>query len=139
MPYQTPVQPDVELVVRTYLVRTASRVRALVGNDRVYTVVPKDATFPMLRVVRFGGGPVRQVPHHLIAAALQLDAYGGSKADARRLIDTALAELADMAEHTHDGAVVTGVNIGSARYLPEPVFTPPKPRYTADVTVIIHP
>ena len=44
-----------------------------------------------------------------------------------------------MAEHTHTDAVVTGVNIGAARYLPEPDFTPPKPRYTADVTVIIHP
>lgn len=140
----TPVAPDVELVVVTYLRRAGSRIRDLIGVDsngahRVYTTVPRAGEFPLLRVVRFGGGPVRSVPLHHGAPALQVDAYGGSKADARRLLDTALAELADIAWHDHDDAVVTGVTIGAARYLPDNDFDPPKPRYSADVTVYIHP
>lgn len=135
----TPVPPDVELVVVTYLRRTGSRVRALVG-DRVYTTVPKDATFPLLRVVRFGGSAGSSAPLWLTRPALQLDAYGGSKADARRLLDTAFAELADIAYHAHTDAVVTGVTLGSTgRYLPDADHTPPKPRYAGDITVLLHP
>lgn len=142
--YVTPVLPDAELVVVDYLRRSGSRVVDLLptdakGNVTVYTTVPKAAEFPLLRVVRFGGGPTRRRPYHLDHVALQLDAFGGSKAEARRLLATALAELADIAEHTHTGAVVTGATIGGMRYLPDPDYTPPKPRYTADATVIIHP
>jgi hypothetical protein len=134
----TPLPADVELVVVTYLRRTGSRVEELV-DDRVYTTIPKDATYPLLRVVRVAGGPVRSVPLHLEAAVLQLDAYGGSKADARRLIDTARAELADVHLEAHADAVVSGVTFGAVRYFPEPDFTPPKPRYSGDVTVYLHP
>jgi hypothetical protein len=134
----TAVGPDVELVTVTYLRRDGSRVADLV-DDRVYTVVPKSAQFPLLRVVRFGGGPAMSAPLHLRNPALQLDAYGGSKADARRVLDTALAELADIAYHTHTGAVVTGVTFGAERYLPDNDYDPAKPRYSADVTVHLHP
>ncbi len=134
----TPLPADVELVVVTYLRRNGSRLEALV-DDRVYTTVPKAATFPLLRVVRFAGGPVRSVPLHLEAAVLQLDAYGGSKADARRLLDTARAELADAHLATHTGAVVTGVDFGAVRYLPDGDYDPPRPRYSGDVTVYVHP
>lgn len=140
----TPVPPDVELVAVNYLTRVGSRVRDLTdagaGRFRVYTTLPKAADFPLLRVVRFGGVPVRSYPLRLLAVSLQLDAYGGSKEDARRLIDTAVAELADMHTATHAGAVVTAVNvIRLAQYLPDNDFNPPKPRYTADVSVLVHP
>jgi len=134
----TPVLPDVELVAVTYLRRTGSRVRDLVG-DRVYTVIPTNAVFPLLRLVRIGGAPVSSATLHLDAAAMQLDAAGGSKADARRLLDTARAELADMNLATHTGAVVTAVTFGPSRYLPDKDFTPAKPRYVADVTIYAHP
>jgi hypothetical protein len=135
----TPVLPDVELIVVTYLRRDGSRVGALV-DDRVYTTVPKAAEFPLLRVVRFGGGARRSAPLHLAAPSLQLDAYGGSKADARRLLDTAFAELADIAYHEHDDAVVTGITLGAGgRYLPDADYDPAKPRYSGDVTVWLHP
>ena len=134
----TTTSPDVELVVVDYLRRSGSRVADLVGT-RVYTTVPRSAEFPLLRVVRAGGGPVHDRPYHLEAATLQLDAYGGSKADARRLFDTALAELADIAQETHVGAVVTAARIGLSGYRPEADYNPPKPCYSGDVTVLIHP
>lgn len=74
-----PVPVDVELVVVNYL-RGNVDVAALLGDPAgVYTVVPKGAAGPFLRVVRIGGSPVRNVPLHLDAAALQIDAWGGSK------------------------------------------------------------
>lgn len=141
----TAVPPDIELVVVTYLRRTGSRVVDLLGvdgqgNPALYTTVPKAPTFPLLRVVRFGGNAARSAPMHLLRPTIQLDAYGGSKADARRILDTAFAELADIAYHTHAGAVITGVELGSTgRYLPDNDYTPPRPRYSGDITVLVHP
>ena len=135
----TPVPPDAELVTVDYLRRTGSRVRALV-SDRVYTIHPKNPTYPMLRAYQFDAVTVRSVPLHLRAAAIQLDAYGESKADARRLIDTALAELADMADATHTGAVVSLVRFTfGPRFEPDETFEPAKHRYIAGVEVYIHP
>jgi len=134
----TPVPPDVELVVVDYLRRPASALVALV-DDRVYTVVPRDAVFPLLRVVRYSGGPVRSAPLHLLSIGLQLDAFGGSKADARRLLDAARLELASIELATHTGAVVTGAQFGEVRYLPDSDYNPPKPRYASDVSILAHP
>lgn len=129
--------PDVELVVVNYL-RLVAAVDALI-DGRVFTVIPYAPTFPMLRVVRVGGAPLRDDPLRFDVAELELAAYGGSKADARRLIDTARAALGLIETVTHPAAVVIGAAFGEARYLPDPDFTPAKPRYILAAAVTIHP
>lgn len=138
----TAVQPDIELAVIVWLGRVGSRVRDLVGvdgqgNARVYTTVPKDAGFPMLRVMLVGGSR-RSAVSWSRRPLLQLDAFGGSKSAARRLLETAFAELAD-AVGEHDDLDITAVVPGVDRYLPDPTFSPPKPRYIGDVTIDCHP
>jgi hypothetical protein len=134
----TPVPPDVELAVVTYFRRPGSAVADIVG-DRVYTTVPANvgpASF--LRSFRYAGAPVRQ-PLYLIASALQIDAYGGSKNDALRLIDAARVELDEIYRVTHPAAVITDAQLGQLRYLPDPEFSPARPRYVLDVTILAKP
>lgn len=128
--------PDVELVTVTFL-KAQAAISSLVGT-RVYTVVPNSPTWPLLRVVRIGGGPLSSYPLHLDQALLQIDAYGGSKYEARTLVETVKAELAEIQLASHSGAVVTGANFGTTRYLPDSTFDPARPRYVADVEISIH-
>ena len=140
----TPIAADAELVVRTYLVGIAA-IEDIVGTDangevRVYTVIPKPApTEPFLRLYRLGGGPRPGGTLTLDAPVIQLDAYGGSKSTARRLMDTARAALADIAYATHAGASVSSPAFGAMRHLPDPDFEPTRERYVSDVELTIRP
>lgn len=129
--------PDVEALVSQFL-RAQDEITDIVG-DRVYTAIPKSPQFPLLRLQRVGGFPVTQQPLHLDAPTLQFDAYGGSKADAQELAATARSVLALRLEGVHDLGVVTGVRFGSMSWLPDPDYTPAKPRYVLDATVLLHP
>lgn len=130
--------PDVEALVSQFL-RAQDEITDLV-DERVYTVIPKNAAFPLLLAHRPPGGlAVTSRPLYLDAALVQLDAYGGSKGQARNLIETARAVLAARLEGVHESGVVTGVQFGSMGYLPDPDFTPARPRYVADLTVWVRP
>lgn len=125
--------PDVERMVSAYL-RGRPEVAALV-EDRVYTVIPQGARFPLIRLWRFGGIPALASPLVLDTANLQVDAYGGPKSLAWQVLSTARAVLSDGLVGDYGEGVIYGADFGTARYLPDDSFDPPKPRYLAEVTV----
>jgi hypothetical protein len=142
--------PDAEQLVSNYL-RATAEVYDLVGvdgdgNKRIYTVIPNDPTFPLVKVVRIGGGPTTSRPLYHDRALLQIDAYGGNKKFAHTLSAMVLAALADAAfvgvHETDDEplGVVSGVEFGAVqRWHPDPDYSPAKPRYLSDLAVHTHP
>jgi len=133
------VAADAERIASTYL-RSVPEVAALVGS-RVYTEMPKRSrAWPLVRLVRVGGGQVT-TPAHLDAATLQVDVWGGSKFEARQAAATVAAAfeaLNQAAYAMHDG-VVTGAAVGAFRYDLDNDFEPGRPRYLFDVTFYTHP
>jgi hypothetical protein len=121
--------------------RATPEVAALIG-DRVYTEIPKDPTWPLIRVTRFGGVPVTTTPLWLDEARIQIDCWGGTKWQAWQAAETARAALTTLpGVHTVAGqrAVVTGITLGSFAEDADPSYTPARPRCRFDVTVHLHP
>lgn len=135
--------PDAEQIISTYL-RSRDEVTDLV-EQRVWTELPglrenqEEWRFPCVRLVRIGGRPMLDRPLHIDQPRLQLDAWGGPKATARKVLETCRAVLADAHAAHHDGAVIAGVGFGPFSYLPDQDFTPARPRYTTDATVTLRP
>lgn len=138
--------PDAELMVRTFLVgRTA--ISDLVGTDdngevRVYTIIPNPSpSTAFVRLIRVGGTPLarRGVDRPII----QLDAYGGTKAQARTLAATIGRELEALDGVTVAGGTVQGIEPGAGRYIPDPDLTTERgrarERYIVDVTLTTRP
>jgi hypothetical protein len=124
--------PDVEQLVSKYL-RAHVRVESALG-DRVFTVFPKQATYPLLLIQRIGGIPPLSHPLIVDEAQLQLDSYGGTKASAWTSLAVVLSAL-DELEGRVDSALgyVSAVRQGAIRYQPDDSFKSAKPRYIADV------
>lgn len=134
--------PDAEGVTSAYL-RSRSSIEDLV-DDHVWTELPalrKGVTewrFPAVRVTRIGGSPALNRPLVADQPLLQFDVWGGSKSIARRVAETcraelAVIELADLGE----GVSARTPEFGPLAYLPDDDFTPAKPRYTFDVSVLL--
>jgi hypothetical protein len=130
-----PPLPDAERLVCDYL-RDDPRVAALVG-ERVYTAFPAQAGgAPLLLVQRVGGIPPFSRPLVFDAAGLQIDAYGGTKAQAHELAATARAALDTLAGAQPLGTI-SGTEFGSLRYLPDETYDPPRPRYQFDLQAYV--
>lgn len=128
--------PDVEALVSAYL-RARSEITTLVAQ-RVYTALPSEPTWPLVRLTRIGGIPVMSRPLRLDAATIQVDCYGGPKALAWEIAETCRAVLAESDRAVHSEGYVTGVQFGPMNYLPDREYSPAKPRYTFDVDVFVH-
>lgn len=130
---------DAEALVSQYL-RAQSEVTAIVAQ-RVYTALPEDKTFPLVRLHRIGGTPKLSRPLHLDTARLQVDVWGGSKATALDAMDAVRTELSKLVDEdpVQPLGVVCGVKFGPLAYLPDESFTPAKPRYTQDLTITVRP
>lgn len=81
-----------------------------------------------------------RVRHHLDAARVQIDGWGGSKLDAWNAVSRARAVLLGFQ------GVVTGLGVMSGartlttpQWLPDDTFEPPRARYTCDLEVYVHP
>ena len=141
----TPLLADAELVVRTYLVSTAGAgVTAITGADsgnaRVYTITTQPAPaagVAFVRLFRVGGAPALNLA--VDRPVIQLECYGGSKFTAGRLLEEVRRALLGIADASHVGASVARPRFGTARYLPDPDFTPARPRYIADVEFVLRP
>jgi hypothetical protein len=137
------VLPDAEQLVSRYL-QTQGEMTDLIST-RTYTEIPSEPDWPLLVVRRIGGAPVGNRPLYHDRALLQLDAYGGPKKLALTIAETARAILADdvfTGVHEVDGdpiGIVSGVEFGALRWLPDGDYTPAKPRYSFDVGVHTHP
>jgi hypothetical protein len=132
---------DVERIVSDAL-RADPDVVALV-EQRVFTTwphaQPNEAKKALVIVTRIGGGPAFPRPLALDAADLQLDAYGGRKHASWKLAATVCDALVKLVDTVHEHGVVHGVEITAMRYVPDPSFSPPRPRYVIDVSITTSP
>jgi hypothetical protein len=130
--------PDAERIVSRYL-REHAEVAPLVAGERVYTALPANiGSAPLVLVQRIGGVPPFFRPLVLDEAALQIDAWGGTKLDAWTLAETVRQALVSLPGVRY-GAVVSGVEFGPLRWEPDGTYKPPRPRYLADVAVYVKP
>ena len=130
---------DVEALVVSFL-RAQSGVTTIVA-DRVYTDLPHERTYPLVRVSRTGGGSLYK--NWLEAAELVLDAYGGTHKLAYNAAQACLLAMSTALVGAHIEGVVTKVEATAVAYNPEPESADPsghaRPRYTVSATVTAHP
>lgn len=135
--------PDVEQIVSAFL-RAQPEVVALVA-DRVFTDLPADKTYPLVRVVRVAGAPSPRWPAWRDEADLQFDCWGGTKRQALVLARTVEAALVQRApNHVHaGGGVVVDARTSSLAWAPDPdaaaTSGSARPRYVLTVSIATHP
>lgn len=122
--------PDIEAMLSAYL-RQAAPVTDLVGQ-RVYTRIPRQPEWPLVRLWRIGGAPVYSQPLVLDAPLVQFDAWGGSAAQARTLAATVLTVLS---QFPSDVPGITGIAFGPFVADEDASYDRPKPRYRFDATI----
>lgn len=107
-------------------------------STRVYSSLPKEPTYPLAIVKRIGGVPAER--HQLDKASLQIEVWGGPKADIHDISQDARVVL-----HELEGTTVSDPNafvaavedtLGLA-WLPDPVTN--RDRYIFGVTLYLHP
>lgn len=135
--------PDAELIA-VGILRASSDLDSLI-NNRVYTAIPAQATYPLIRVIRIGGLPT--IRQHLDVARLQIEAWAGilddptiattAKGAARQVAASAQAAL-HAAIGSHDAGVVTAVedDLGLS-WQPDPDTN--RARYLFGVALHTHP
>lgn len=138
------LMPNAEALVSAFL-RDQPEVAAIV-DDRVYTAIPlleqnePEWRFPLVRVVRYGGAPLFSYPLWADRPTLQLDAFGGPKAQAFTLAETCRAALSARVIGKHDEyGVVSDVEFGGMSYVPDDSFASARPRYLFSLTLTAHP
>lgn len=129
--------PDIEQLLSQFL-RDQDEVADLV-DDRIYTVLPKDKTFPLIRIHRYSGAPAFSRPLHLDQALVQVDCWGGNKKLAWEIAETCRAVCAERLVGSHDEGCVTSVTFGELSDQPDGTFDPPRPRFLFSMTVTAHP
>lgn len=125
--------PDAERLLSAWL-RDQPELADLV-DDRVYTILPHDKAFPLVRLVRVSGAASLSRPLVLDEAHIQFDVWGTVKAQAFEVAATVRALLSERLIGAHDLGVVQNVTHGPLQYLPDGDFEPAKPRYLFDVVV----
>lgn len=131
-----PNLPDAEAEISAFL-RGLDEIFDLV-EERVYTEIPANAEFPLVRLTRIGGTPLFNKPLWVDRPTLQIEAYGGTKAQAQEIAETCRAALSEIESATSPTAVFLSAEFGGMLYLPDPEFKNPRPRYVFDVDVFLH-
>lgn len=132
-----PLTPNVEALVSAFL-RDQAELTVDVG-DRIYTVIPKDAVYPLVRVTQILDDPAGS-PLWSVAVMIQIEAFGGSKGDAWRIAATARALIDYRLTGVHPGyGVVSGSSPGSLDDQPDEAFAPAKPRWLFTSTIYARP
>lgn len=135
--------PNMEALVSDFL-RNQPELAALIttqssGEVRVYTALPKDRTFPLVRVTQLLDTPAG-APLWAIAYEIQIDAWGGSKADAFRIANLCRALIDSRLAGEYAGrGIVNGSSPGALLDLPDEDFLPAKPRWLFTSTIHAHP
>lgn len=134
------LMPDAEELLSGFL-RSQAEVTALVA-DRIYTSLPKEKVWPLVRLTRIGGSPTTAPADDALlsdAPVLQVEVWGGPKKIAWLTAETIRAVVADRIVGVHTPGVVEGFAFGTARYLPDESFDPAKPRVLFDLTLHTRP
>jgi hypothetical protein len=129
--------PDVEqLCIQALL--TFDELEPLGG--RIYSTVPKQRTFPLARVYRYGGDPLfNGDPYWLDNAAIQVDVWGTRIVEAQFLAETVRACLSQRLPGSWPTGVVNAVRVSALVHDADAVFNPPQPRYRFSAQVMSHP
>jgi hypothetical protein len=130
------VLPDIERLVIDWALATDALTDLV--DDRIYSTVPNSPVFPLIRVMRWGGVPPQQL-HWLDQASMQIDVWGGRKAEASEVARTVAAYIAHELPGAHALGVVTATQVGGPRWEPDASYTPAKPRYVVEASVWFHP
>lgn len=126
------VLPDTETLCIEHL-KADNALHDLIPARSIAGELPQKATWPFLTVQLTGGNV--PVERRLVGATVQVDAWGGTRAEARKLCATAHASLIEMGGIQPSGAVVTGVQtLIAPRKFPEPN----RPRYQFEVRLWAH-
>jgi hypothetical protein len=127
------VMPDVERIVADHL-------RYTLDGPKVVTELPRDKTWPLVRVHRYGGRDVTPgEPLHLDAALIQVDVWADTVAQARTIAEACRAAIHTIPHQPDAGGVVTRSKSEEMRRVDDASFTPAKPRYAVRATVHCHP
>lgn len=127
---------DAERLLSLFL-RQDDDISTSVG-DRVYTVLPAEPTWPLIRLQRWGGSPVIQRPLVLDSVQIQIDVWGDRKKQAQDIAQLVRAVLSDRLPwgNSTEGWL-TFARLGNLRYLPDDSFDPPRPRYVIDLEAFV--
>lgn len=127
--------PDVEAVVAVWL-RADLGVSHLV-DTRVGTQLPASPGWPFVRLVQIGGSVLRG--GWAYRALIDVHAYAATKPAARQTAGECQRALSLLTGIVAD-AVIPGTDVlTDVRWLPDPSWTPPQPRYVFTVAVTYHP
>jgi hypothetical protein len=130
--------PDTEKLVINALLSMPG-LSALGG--RIYSVTPKERTFPLARVARFGGDPLYSGhPYWLDQPALQFDVWAqGGFVEAFGLAEQMRSAMACELVGAWPEGVVDEVKVSALTQAGDTEFDPPKPRYRFTATLLVHP
>lgn len=128
--------PDAERMLSAYL-RSSSEL-ALLVEDRVYTAVPANPVFPLVRLTRTGGPPPTEL-YWIDGPMIQVDAWGGTKAQTRQAAETCRGLIYALRGTVQGDTVISAVKGGGLQYLPDDSYEPAKPRYLFVVSLVTHP
>ena len=130
------VLPDAELALVQYL-RSRFEIYSLVPADRITTTRPPEPTYPLIQVMRIGGG---STSWGLIdEPAFQVDVIGGSRYVCQRIARTVRACILAIANDTvSEGTLASGSEEVGIQWMPDTVVVPPLPRFVARYRVLLH-
>ena len=131
---------DIESVLIAYL-KTDGAVTALVPASRISAELRRQfsAEETYLQLFRTGGAPDGDdIPGHLDQPSIQINAFGGDRAEAWDLTAEVIRALTQAPAATHDGAVITrAARILGPFWSPDPDTD--APRYIFGFTFTVHP
>jgi hypothetical protein len=132
------VMPDAEVLVIHALLAQAE-LAAL--ESRIYSRVPKEQTYPLTRVYRYGGEPLHpEGPYWVDQPALQIDTWATTRDEAQSIGESLRAcckqrLVGAWPEH----GVVISATVSALVNDPDPTFSPPRPRTRFTCAVRVHP
>ena len=135
------LMPDTVTAVRAYLLTVLT---AEVGTRIYYGALPKDPTFPAVRITDIS---TTDASPGWSRSLLQIDVWhsDGRLRDCRALAELVRAALIDSTNYRTDAWVLGGVdNVNGATTQPfatglDTSFTPPRPRYLVTAGLLIRP
>jgi uncharacterized protein DUF3168 len=128
---------DIESALVAWL--RADTATASLCSGRIYSALPREPTFPALRVTRVGGAPPHDRPLTHDGPLIQLDAWGGTKAQASQLVEAARSRIADAYSRDLGAGIVVGrVAWSNLSYDPDTSYSPARPRFRADALLTHH-
>jgi len=124
--------PNMEALVSAFLREQPEIITDIA--DRVYTAIPTSATYPCVRVLQLLDQPAG-APLWAVAFTIQVEAFGGSKAEAWRIASNCRAAIDARLAGEYAQGVVNGSTPGSLIDLPDETFEPAKPRWLFTSTI----